>query len=133
MATPDVISTVERVIGTLPPAEREVGRMRFSESIRAVVSQQLLPKKKDDGRIPTVEILIATTAVRECLKDPERLSQIKRLMEDGRKDLGSQSFEQHLDELIESGEITPETQRAALATVGHVFAGTKRTKRAASS
>jgi twitching motility protein PilT len=133
IATPDVISTVERVTGTLPPAEREVGRLRFSESVRAIVSQQLLPKKKDDGRVAAVEILIATTAVRECLKDPERLSQVKRLMEEGRNDLGSQSFEQHLEDLIVAQEITAETQRAALATVGHVFAGSKRSKRAASS
>jgi len=130
IATPDVVATVERVIGTLPPAERDVGRMRFSESVRAIVSQQLLPKKDDAGRTVAVEILIATTAARECLKDPERLSQIKRLMEEGRKDLGSQSFEQHLQELIQAGQITADTQRAALATIGHVFAGAKRAKRA---
>jgi len=134
IATPDVIATVERVIGTLPPAEREVGRMRFAEAVRAVISQQLLPKKDDDGRVAAVEILIGTPAVRECLKDPERLSQVKRLMADGRKDLGTQTFDQHLEELIESGQITAETQRAALATAGNAFAGpARRTKRAASS
>jgi twitching motility protein PilT len=133
IATPDVVATVERVIGTLPPTEREVGRMRFSESIRAIVSQQLLPKKNDDGRVAAVEILIATTAVRECLKDPEGLSQVKRLMADGRKDLGSQTFEQHLEELIESGQITADTQRAALATAGIAFTGARRAKRLASS
>jgi twitching motility protein PilT len=35
IATPDVVATVERVIGTLPPAERDVGRMRFEELIEA--------------------------------------------------------------------------------------------------
>jgi twitching motility protein PilT len=130
IATPDVVATVERVIGTLPPAERDVGRLRFSESVQAIVSQQLLPKKDDAGRVVAVEILIATTAARECLKDPDRLSQVKRLMEDGRKDLGSQSFEQHLQDLIQSGQITSDTQRAALATIGHVFTGSKRAKRA---
>jgi twitching motility protein PilT len=133
IATPDVVATVERVIGTLPPAEREVGRMRFSEAIRAIVSQQLLPKKDDDGRVAAVEILIATPAVRECLKDPERLSQIKRLMAESRKDLGTQTFDQHLEELIESGQITEDTQRAALATAGNAFTGARRAKRAASS
>ena len=133
IATPDVVATLERVIGTLPPTEREVGRIRFSESVRAIVSQQLLPKKDDDGRVAAVEILIGTPAVRECLKDPERLSQVKRLMADGRKDLGTQTFDQHLEELIESGQITAETQRAALATAGNAFASGRRTKRAASS
>jgi twitching motility protein PilT len=133
IATPDVVATVERVIGTLPPAEREVGRMRFAESVRAIISQQLLPRQDDDGRVAAVEILIGTPAIRECLKDPERLAQIKRLMADGRKDLGSQTFDQHLEELIESGQITSETQRAALATAGNAFAASRRTKRAASS
>jgi twitching motility protein PilT len=132
VASPDVIATVERVIGTLSPAEREVGRMRFSEAVRAVISQQLLPKKGDDGRVPAVEVLIATPAIRECLKDPERMSQMRQLMAEARKDLGTQTFDQHLDELIETGQITEETRRAALATAGNAFA-TPRRKRAASS
>jgi len=131
VATPDVVTTVERVIGTLPPTEREVGRMRFSEEVRAIISQQLLPKK-DDGRVVAVEVLIASPAMRECLKDPERVSQVKRVMAEGRKDLGTQTFDQHLEDLIEAGQITADTQRAALATAGHAF-GPKRTKRAASS
>jgi twitching motility protein PilT len=133
IATPDVVSTVERVIGTVPPPERDVGRIRFSESVRAIVSQQLLPKVDNDGRIAAMEILIATPGARECLKDPERLSQIKRVMAEGRKDLGTQTFDQHLEELIESGQITTEIQRAALATAGNAFAGPRRAKRAASS
>jgi len=133
IATPDVVSTIERVIGTLPPAERDVGRMRFAEAVRSIISQQLLPKKDDEGRVVAVEIMVGTPSVRECLKDPERLSQVKRHMADGRKELGSQSFDQHLDELIEAGLITAETHKAALATAGNAFAGPRRPKRAASS
>src|SRR4051794_26741279 len=123
----------ERVIGTLPSVEREVGRLRFSESVRAVVSQQLLPKRDDDGRIPLVEILIATPAVREALKDAERMSQIKKIMADGRKDIGSQTYDQHLEELLEAGQISDEAKRAALAAAGNPFTGGRRAKRAASS
>jgi twitching motility protein PilT len=130
VATPDVVATVERVIGTLPPAEREVGRMRFAEAVRGIISQQLLPKKDDDGRVAAVEVLIATPAVRESLKDPERAAQVKKIMADGRKDLGTQTYEQHLEELIEAGQITEDTQRAALATAGNAFAGSRRAKRA---
>src|SRR3954468_16702955 len=133
IATPDVVSTIERLIGTLPPAERDVGRMRLAEAVRSIISQQLLPKKDDEGRVVAVEIMVGTPSVRECLKDPERLSQVKRHMADGRKELGSQSFDQHLDELIEAGLITAEVQKAALATAGNAFAGPRRTKRAASS
>jgi twitching motility protein PilT len=117
VSTPDVVTTVERVIGTLPAGEREIGRMRFAEAVRAIVSQQLLPKKNDDGRVPAVEILIATPAVRECLKDAERMSQLKRHMTDGRRDLGSQTYEQHLAELVETDQVTAETKRLALPQV----------------
>jgi twitching motility protein PilT len=134
IAAPDVVATIERVIGTLPPEEREVGRMRFSEAVRAIISQQLLPKKADDGRVAAVEVLIATPAVRESLKDPERIAQVKRIMADGGKDLGTQTYEQHLEELIESDQITPDTQRAALATAGNAISpGARRSKRVASS
>jgi twitching motility protein PilT len=133
VATPDVVATVERVIGTLPPAEREVGRMRFSEAVRAIISQQLLPKKDDDGRVAAIEVMIATPAVRECLKDHDRVPEVKKIMAEGRKDLGSQTYDQHLEELIEAGLITAETQRAALTTAGNTFAAGRRPKRAASS
>jgi twitching motility protein PilT len=119
VSTPDVVATVERVVGTLPPEEREVGRMRFSEAVQAIVSQQLLPKKSKDGRVAAVELLLATPAVRECLKNAERMGQIQRIMADGRKQLGSQTYDQHLEELIEADEITADTRRAALATTPH--------------
>ncbi|MCI0432534.1 MAG: type IV pilus twitching motility protein PilT, partial [Gemmatimonadetes bacterium] len=43
MPTPDVATTVERMITTLPKEERSVGRMRLSEALRAIIAQQLLP------------------------------------------------------------------------------------------
>jgi twitching motility protein PilT len=132
LSTPDVVTTIERIVGTIPAEEREVGRLRFAESVRAIVSQQLLPMKDDDGRVAAVEVLIATPAARECLKDAERVSQVKRIMTDGRKDLGTQTYEQHLDDLVEAGQITADTKRAALATAGTGFGGVRRSKRAAS-
>jgi twitching motility protein PilT len=132
LSTPDVVTTVERVVGTLRLEEREVGRMRLSEALRAIVSQQLLPMKDDEGRVPAVEVLIATPAVRECLKDAERVGQVKKIMAEGRKELGTQTYEQHLDDMIEAGQITEDTRRAALAAAGTGFAATRRVKRAAS-
>jgi twitching motility protein PilT len=133
ITTPDVVTTVERIIATLPAEERDIGRVRFAESIQAIVSQQLLPLKEDKGRIAAVEILVATPAVRESLKDPSRVSQVKKLMADSRKDLGTQTFEQHLEELHEAEQITAETKRAALAMVTPSAVGSKRGSRQAAS
>src|SRR4029078_3389671 len=55
VSTPDVVTTVERVIATIPSAERDLGRMRFAESVRAIISQKLLPRENGDGRAPSVE------------------------------------------------------------------------------
>jgi len=115
MPTPDVVATIERVLATLPGEEREIGRMRFSEALRAVVSQQLLPQKDEKGRVAAVEVLVTTPAVRECLKDASRTGELRRHMADGRKQHGTQTFEQHVNDLAAAGAITAETARAALS------------------
>ena len=128
ITTPDTVTTIERVIATLPAEEREIGRMRFAEAVHAIVSQQLLPLKEDKGRVAAVEVLLATPAVRECLKDPRKTGQLNRIMADGHKELGTQTYEQHLDELIEAGQITEETKAAALATANQPLIVSKRSK-----
>lgn len=130
ITTPDVVATIERVIATLPAEEREIGRMRFSEAVHSIVSQQLLPLKGDKGRVAAVEVMLATPAARECLKDPKRISQIERIMAEGHKDLGTQTYDQHLDELLEADQITAETKQAALSTETKPAPSSKRSRQA---
>jgi twitching motility protein PilT len=115
LPTPDVVATVERVIAALPAEEREVGRMRFAESLRAIVSQQLLPEKKEKGRIPAVEVMVAVPAIRDIIRDAGRTADILKHMADGRKQLGSQTYRQHLEELVQADLITSDTAKAAHA------------------
>src|SRR4051794_33634069 len=115
LPTPDVVTTIERILTTLPREEREIGRMRLSEALGAVISQQLLPQKDEKGRVPLVEVLVATPAVRECLKDAARTGELRKHMAEGRKSLGTQTFEQHADDLVEAGLITPETAKVAIS------------------
>jgi twitching motility protein PilT len=133
ITTPDVISTIERIMATLAAEERDIGRVRFAESIRAIVAQQLLPLKDDKGRVAAVEVLIATPGVRELLKDPNNVSQVKELMAESRKELGTQTFDQHLEELFEADQITEETKRAALAMVSPPLTSARRRPRQAAS
>jgi len=126
MPTPDTVTTIDRIVATFPREEREIGRMRFAEALRAVVSQQLLPEKADKGRVPAVEILLATPAVRDVLRDGSRVSEVRKLMADGRKQQGSQTYEQHVTDLIEAGTISPETARAASAASARPAPAAKR-------
>jgi len=128
MPTADTVSAIERVIATLPRDEREVTRMRFAESLCAIVAQQLLPEKNEKGRVAAVEVLLATPAVRECIREHARIGELRKLMADGRKQSGSQTYEQHLTELVESGLIAQETARAAGALSAPASAGGKRGK-----
>jgi twitching motility protein PilT len=115
MPTPDPVATIDRILTTLPREEREIGRMRLAESLRAIVSQQLLPRKDDKSRVPAVEVLLGTPAVREVLREPTRTGDLRRIMADGRKTLGTQTFEQHVNDLLLAGTIAPETAKAALS------------------
>jgi len=133
MPTPDVVTTIDRILTTLPREEREIGRMRLSEALRAIVSQQLLPQKDDKGRVPAVEILIATAPIRECLKDPSRLGELRKLMTEGRKSIGTQTFAQHSADLVEAGLITPETAKVAVSLSPPISPAARRGSRQAQS
>jgi twitching motility protein PilT len=126
MPTADVVATIERVIAALPAEEREVGRMRFAEALRAIVSQQLLPEKKEKARVAAVEMLVATPAVREILRDGSRTAEVRKHMAEGRKQTGSQTYQQHLDELVEANLITADTAKTALALSTPTLAGAKK-------
>jgi twitching motility protein PilT len=126
MPTADAVTTIDRIVATFPREEREIGRMRFAEALRGVVSQQLLPERDDQGRVPAVEILLATPAVREVLRDGGRLGEVRTLMADGRTQLGSQTYEQHVAALIEAGTISAETARTASAASARAPTGGRR-------
>ncbi|HEX5387244.1 MAG TPA: PilT/PilU family type 4a pilus ATPase [Gemmatimonadales bacterium] len=113
---PNVAGAVERVLATLEPGEREIGRVRFGEAVRAIVAQQLLPTRNGAGRVAVAELMVATPAVRDCVKAPARLDELAALMAAARDD-GMQTFEQHLLELVEAGRITREAAAAATAAM----------------
>jgi len=133
MTTPGVSATIDRILTTLPREEREIGRMRLSEALRAIISQQLLPQKDDKGRVAAVEVLIATAGVREALKDPAKVGDLRKQMADGSKQHGTQTFDQHVAELVEAGLITQETARAALSMGAPLTASPKKGPKQAAS
>ena len=126
MPTADVVATVDRVIAAMPAEEREVGRMRFAEALRAIVSQQLLPEKNKAGRIPAVEVMVSTPGIRDIIRDAGRTADILKHVTDGRKQLGSQTYRQHLEELVEGSLISSDTAKAAHALAKPSTPGGKR-------
>ncbi|MES2176965.1 MAG: PilT/PilU family type 4a pilus ATPase [Gemmatimonadota bacterium] len=111
--TPDAQSTILRIMAMFPPEEQEVVRIRLSETLNSVVSQRLLPRADGNGRAVAAEILIVTPAVRDMIADGKRIGEIKDYIEEGRDQYGMQSFDQHLADLVQDGEVTFETAMGA--------------------
>jgi len=113
MPTPDVTTTLERLVAMFPAEERDIGRVRLSEALRGIVSQQLLPRADEEGRVAAFEILVNTPQVRACLKNPAKWGELRTLMAQGREAHGMQTFEQSLADLVAAKSITEETAAAA--------------------
>jgi len=107
--TPDAQSTILRIMAMFPPDEQDVVRIRLAESLHAVISQRLLPRADGKGRAVAAEVLVVTPAVRDMIADGNRISEIRDYIAEGKEQYGMQTFDQHLAELVTSGEVTFET------------------------
>ncbi|MFC4452750.1 PilT/PilU family type 4a pilus ATPase [Deinococcus sonorensis] len=104
--TLDAIRTVNRIIDFFAPHERDQIRLGLSESLVGVVSQRLLPRM-GGGRVLGMEILLGTPTVRDCIKDQDRMEEIKQALEEGGL-RGMHTFDQHLVQLVQSGLMSEE-------------------------
>jgi twitching motility protein PilT len=109
LPTATVVSTVQQVLAMLPAGEREIGRVRLAGALAGVVAQQLVPRSTGEGRVAVTEVLVATPAVREALRDAARTAELADLMEAGEADMTT--FAKHADQLVSDGTISKETAR----------------------
>ena len=103
--TPDAQSTILRTVAMFPPEEQPVVRIRLAESLHAVVSQRLLPRASGTGRVVAAEVMIVTDAVRELIAEG-RVSEVREYIASGRTQYGTQTFDQHLTDLVNAGHVT---------------------------
>jgi twitching motility protein PilT len=106
--TSDVASTINRLVSFFPVEEQLTVRARLAENLHAIVSLRLLVNKKQNGRVPAVEIMRSTRSIQECIKDPARTHEITDLIARGRGEK-MQSFDQHLLDLLRANKISVET------------------------
>ena len=111
--TTDAAKTVGRLVSVFPAEEQTMVRMRIADSLRATVSQRLLPRADGKGRAAAVEIMVGTKTVQEYIRDPARTGGLKDVIEKGRDNYGMQSFDQHLTQLYRQQVITLDTARSA--------------------
>jgi len=97
--------TIDRVIDVFPPHQQEQIRVQLSNTIEAVIAQQLLPRI-GGGRIVCVEIMVATAAIRNLIREG-KTHQIYSVLETGAQ-FGMQTMDKALAELCRNGLITSE-------------------------
>jgi twitching motility protein PilT len=106
--TIDAPETINRIISVFPPYQHKQIRMQLSSVLRSIISMRLLPKADGKGRVPAVEVLIATAMIKDCIVDPDKTKLIPDTIEQGTLHYGMQSFDQSLFSLFKSGLITYE-------------------------
>ena len=98
--TSSAAKTIDRIVDVFPAAEKEMTRAMLSEGLRAVISQTLM-KKKGGGRIAAHEIMIATPAIRNLIRE-NKIAQMYSSIQTGQRD-GMQTLEQCLRDLVKRG------------------------------
>jgi twitching motility protein PilT len=110
--TTDTVRTVNRFVGLFPAEEQILARGRLADVLKAATCLRLLPRADGQGLIPAAEVMLSTTIVQQAIREPSKTQDLPQLIERTKDDLGSQSFDQHLLELVRSGKISVETARA---------------------
>lgn len=104
--TLNATETINRIISFYPPHQHEHIRVLLAATMVGVCSLRLLPRADGKGRIPAVEILIATPTIRDYLLDPVKTLLIQSAIEEGYAQYGMQTFDQSLFKLYKDGLIT---------------------------
>lgn len=106
--TIDATETVNRIISVFPPYQHKQVRMQLSSVLKGIVSLRLMPRADGNGRVPAVEVLVATMTIKDCILDPDKTKLITDVIAQGALHYNMQTFDQSLLNLYKSGLITYE-------------------------
>jgi twitching motility protein PilT len=124
--TGDAPQSVHRILDSYPGTQAETVRVQLSISLAGIISQQLLPRRDGGGRVPAVEVLVATHAVRNLIRSG-KIAQLRSQLTLERS-AGMLSLDASLAELVTRGLVDVEQARPR-ARVPEEFDGLLRAKR----
>jgi len=105
--TPDAPQTVDRLVDVFPPYQQDQVRVQLAGCLEGILSQKLLMRSDGEGRVLAPEILVATSGIRNMIRD-ERTQQILSAMQTGGQH-GMRTLDESLKELYQAGEIDYDT------------------------
>lgn len=102
--TSSAAKTIDRIIDVFPAAEKDMVRVMLSESLKAVISQLLIKKQDETGRVAAHEIMLVNSAVKNLIRE-NKISQINSVIQTGHQ-YGMQTMDQALQKLVRNGSIS---------------------------
>ena len=108
--TNSAATTVDRIVDSFPPGQQEQIRLQLSNNLQAVICQQLIPKNGQPGRVAAQEIMIATPAIRNLVREAKAHQITSMIQTSGA--MGMQTMDQCLKELTMKGAISREMAMA---------------------
>ena len=94
--TIDAAETVNRIISVFPPYQHKQVRTQLSSSLKGIVSMRLMPKADGKGRVPAVEVLVATLSIKDCILDPDKTKLLSDVIAQGAVHYNMKTFDQSL-------------------------------------
>jgi len=107
--TTSAAKTIDRVVDVFPAAEKSMVRSMLSESLQAVISQSLL-KRTGGGRVAAHEIMLATPAIRNLIRE-DKVAQMYSAIQTGGA-MGMQTLDQCLSDMVAKGAISKDVARS---------------------
>ncbi len=104
--TLDATETVNRIIAVFPPHQQKQIRLQLSGVLKAVISMRLIPRADGHGRVPAVEVMIATPFIRDCIINKDKTKLIHEAIAAGVSQYGMQTFDQSIFNLYKKDLIT---------------------------
>ena len=102
--TNSAATSVERIVDSFPPGQQEQVRLQLSNNLQAILCQQLLPRANQPGRVCAMEIMTASPAIRNLIRE-NKAHQITSMIQTS-ANLGMQTMDQSLRDMYVRGLIT---------------------------
>ena len=102
--TNSAATSVERIVDSFPPGQQDQVRLQLSNNLQAIVCQQLLPRANQGGRVCALEIMTASPAIRNLIRE-SKAHQITSMIQTS-ANMGMQTMDQALRDLYVRGSIT---------------------------
>ncbi len=105
--TPDTSQTINRMIDVFPPYQQQQVKIQLAGTLQGIICQQLLSRKDGPGRVIATEVMVATPAIRNLIREHETEQLLTQIQTGAR--YGMHTMDKSLKTLCEKGVISEET------------------------